>query len=313
MEAKTILRLIKDDIADLEGIAGEFIFETLPSSDEVDLAIVRAKAILKELELLHKYTISVESSLKTVNRIEIPSTETLVPDQAEHEPFELFDREPLDYTEVPKMILDQDQYDPIESDQEPVSDIVEPIAIIELPDQSPSTTVEEDVPVAISSDNFEQDVAVEQVANKEDVVIVDNENLVTSEVINDEELIAVNISDHKEEILVAEVAEAQKTLGETLGEPHQMVNDILSQEKIDSEYQIIPINSIWDGIGINDRFLFIRELFANSSAKFENTVGTLDKLTSIQEAVNYLKLNFKWNKTEASQKFLVLVKRRFTK
>ena len=92
-----------------------------------------------------------------------------------------------------------------------------------------------------------------------------------------------------------------------------MVNDILSQEKIDSEYQIIPINSIWDGIGINDRFLFIRELFANSSAKFENTVGTLDKLTSIQEAVNYLKLNFKWNKTEASQKFLVLVKRRFTK
>ncbi|MEI6678471.1 MAG: hypothetical protein WCL21_07680 [Mariniphaga sp.] len=94
---------------------------------------------------------------------------------------------------------------------------------------------------------------------------------------------------------------------------HQLVNDILSQKKSESGYQIIPINSIWDGIGINDRFLFIRELFENSSAKFETTVTDLDHLATIQDAVNYLKMNFKWTKTEASERFLVLVKRRFTK
>ena len=96
-------------------------------------------------------------------------------------------------------------------------------------------------------------------------------------------------------------------------ESHQLVNDILSQKKSESGYQIIPMNSIWDGIGINDRFLFIRELFENSSAKFETTVTALDQLATIQDAVNYLKMNFKWTKTEASERFLVLVKRRFTK
>jgi hypothetical protein len=128
-----------------------------------------------------------------------------------------------------------------------------------------------------------------------------------------EETVEEEIPDHNEEILAEEFKEEKKTLNEILGESHQMVNDILAPEIDESGYKNIPINSIWDGIGINDRFLFIRELFANSSAKFENTVTALDKLTTIQDAVVYLKMNFKWNKTEASHKFLGLVKRRFTK
>jgi hypothetical protein len=103
-----------------------------------------------------------------------------------------------------------------------------------------------------------------------------------------------------------------KTEENTLGESNKMVNEILSQEKSESGYQIIPIHNIWDGIGINDRILFIRELFGNNSSKFEAAVTTLNQLNTIQEAVSYLKLNFIWRKTEASQKFLALVKRRFT-
>jgi hypothetical protein len=122
-----------------------------------------------------------------------------------------------------------------------------------------------------------------------------------------------DISEHKKEILTIEHSEIKKTLNETLSKPQQLTNDVLSPEKNESGYPIMPINSIWDGIGINDRFLYIRELFANSSAKFETTITALDKLDTIQDAVNYLKLNFKWAKTDASQKFLVLVKRRFTK
>jgi exonuclease V gamma subunit len=56
MEVKKILGLIKEDIAHLEEITNEFSVEKLPSSDDVDLAIIRAKALLTELELLHKLT-----------------------------------------------------------------------------------------------------------------------------------------------------------------------------------------------------------------------------------------------------------------
>ena len=314
MEAKTILRLIKDDIADLEGIAGEFVLESLPSSDEVDLAIVRAKAILKELELLHKYTTAVEDSLKDINRTEIPTIEVSVQDHIDREPFELFNREPYIKNEVTETIQDQDQYEPIVNVQDVELNSIEPEKIEESPDSELTALVsEEEVVVPEKPLETIPEIIDEQPDNIDDGVVVLKESISDDVIPEEENLMAVNISDNKVEILVEEVEEAQKTLGETLVDSHQVVNDILSQEKIESEYQIIPINSIWDGIGINDRFLFIRELFANSSAKFENTIGTLDKLNSIQEAVEYLKMNFKWNKTEASQKFLVLVKRRFTK
>jgi hypothetical protein len=107
-------------------------------------------------------------------------------------------------------------------------------------------------------------------------------------------------------------AAEKKTEDDTNGESHQLVTDILSQEKSESGYKIIPIKSIRDGIGINDRYLFVRELFENNSSKFDTTVTAIDGLTTIQDAVSYLKMNFKWHKSEASQKFLVLVKRRFT-
>ena len=95
-------------------------------------------------------------------------------------------------------------------------------------------------------------------------------------------------------------------------ESQQLVNEILVQETSESGYPLIRLQSIRNGIGINDRHQFIRDLFEQDSAKFEATVAALDKLSTIQEAVNYLKLNFKWVKSDASHKFLILVKRRFT-
>ena len=56
MEAKKILCLIKDDISHLEEITRELTGEILPPPDDVDLAIVRAKALITELELLRKLT-----------------------------------------------------------------------------------------------------------------------------------------------------------------------------------------------------------------------------------------------------------------
>ena len=71
-----------------------------------------------------------------------------------------------------------------------------------------------------------------------------------------------------------------------------------------------PVQSLKKAIGLNDRFMFTRELFENNSDKFDETINALDKAENIVDAVEYLEQNFKWKKNDASLKFMELVKRR---
>lgn len=297
MEVKTLLRLVKDDIAHLEGITSDFLLESLPSSDEVELALVRANALLRELELLRKIAVKHEHVAVSIELSDVPNDETPQQEDSGQDHFELFTRENNGDTEALLLIpVQQDEpEDPDDFEQ------VSPIIIEERVADLLTSNVEPDETFA--------DTVEEPMENLEEATFDREETTeVTSAIIEVEA-----VPEHEAEILAEEFKEVKKTLNESLGESHQMVNDILSPEKDETGYKIVPINSIWDGIGINDRFLFIRELFANSSAKLENTVTALDHLDSIQDAVTYLKMNFKWNKAEASQKFLVLVKRRFAK
>jgi hypothetical protein len=99
----------------------------------------------------------------------------------------------------------------------------------------------------------------------------------------------------------------------TLDGKGQMIPGFVAGQRREIKFEEIPLKSMQEGIGINDRYLFIRELFGNEPDKFDETIGILDGLTEIEEAVGYLKQNFRWSKSEAGQKFLNLVKRRFRK
>ncbi|HEY3390045.1 MAG TPA: hypothetical protein VGK38_10775, partial [Prolixibacteraceae bacterium] len=87
MEAKTLLRLIKDDIAHLESITSDFSTESLPSSDEVELARVRASALLRELELLHKIATRQEISSNVFQLTKEPKYEFAGQYHSGQEPF----------------------------------------------------------------------------------------------------------------------------------------------------------------------------------------------------------------------------------
>ena len=73
-----------------------------------------------------------------------------------------------------------------------------------------------------------------------------------------------------------------------------------------------PIKTLREGLNLNDRYLFQRELFGNDKSRLDETIAALDRLDNIQEAVSYLKANFKWVRSEASERFVQLVKRRFS-
>jgi len=106
--------------------------------------------------------------------------------------------------------------------------------------------------------------------------------------------------------------EANHRLGDSFSK-EKSINDLIDIEDSKLEHKISnrPLESIKKAIGINDRFQYIRELFEGNAEKFIDTVAELDEKTDINEAVDYLKKNFKWKKNETSLKFVNLVKRRF--
>ena len=77
-----------------------------------------------------------------------------------------------------------------------------------------------------------------------------------------------------------------------------------------------PIKELKAAIGINEKFLFINELFDGNLQEYNNSIAALNQCQSYSEATTFIKNNlsgkYKWeeeNKYVLS--FLDLVKRRF--
>ncbi len=107
--------------------------------------------------------------------------------------------------------------------------------------------------------------------------------------------------------------EANHRLGDSFTK-EKSVNDLIDTENSNLEHKLsnLPVESIKTAIGINDKFQYIRELFEGNADIFNKAVAELDMKNNIDEAVDYLKHNFKWKKNETSLKFVNLVKRRFS-
>jgi len=95
----------------------------------------------------------------------------------------------------------------------------------------------------------------------------------------------------------------------------QPINETLAQQKtennLSSKLQTAPLNSISSGIGLNDKFLYIRELFGSDNVLYNNAIKHLDSADSLKDALNYIHQNFDWDeKNETARKLIHLVHRR---
>ncbi|TSA31954.1 MAG: hypothetical protein D4R64_17025 [Porphyromonadaceae bacterium] len=96
------------------------------------------------------------------------------------------------------------------------------------------------------------------------------------------------------------------------------LNDALGKQKpvhdVASSITDIPIADIWSAVTINERFLFIRELFGNDPEGFKNTVTLLNSLGSWEAAKKFMTDRFEWDKNNpVAVDFLNVVRRRFLK
>ena len=111
-----------------------------------------------------------------------------------------------------------------------------------------------------------------------------------------------------------EKEEEEKKETEPSYQKDRSLNDAIGENKAtEPNLSNSPITSLRAAIGLNDRFLFIKEIFNNNSEKYNTIIDQLDKMETIQQAVDYLKVNLSLQKNETSMKFVDLLKRRFTK
>lgn len=88
------------------------------------------------------------------------------------------------------------------------------------------------------------------------------------------------------------------------------------QQEVASRLTEAPIRDLRKAIGINDRYVFINELFRGDEAMYERSVKTINNFSIYQEAYFWmereLKLKLGWgDEKHAAQLFYQLVRRRF--
>lgn len=116
----------------------------------------------------------------------------------------------------------------------------------------------------------------------------------------------------EEELELEESAPIEKqAFGEKFVQGKSVNDLLLEQARPDSKFSNMPVSNLQAVIGINDRFLFTRELFDGNGERFSETIKKLDAMGNLHDAATYLRENYKWKKTETSLKFIELVKRRF--
>jgi hypothetical protein len=77
---------------------------------------------------------------------------------------------------------------------------------------------------------------------------------------------------------------------------------------------IKPVSDLMAAIALNDRFTFVRELFNNDKASFENAIAVLNNSANFNEAYNFMSQQFNWDMdSEPVQLLLDIIRRKFIK
>ena len=109
-----------------------------------------------------------------------------------------------------------------------------------------------------------------------------------------------------------------KEVNEAIGQ-QESLNDKLKENRTEVMHIIkdTPVRDLRKAIGINDRFVFINELFRGDEPMYERSIKTINSFNIYPEAEYWmnreLKIKLGWDDTrETVRHFYQLVKRRFS-
>lgn len=110
-----------------------------------------------------------------------------------------------------------------------------------------------------------------------------------------------------------------KELNETMGLNESSLNDKLKDSVVEIGHKLTdsPIRDLRKAIGINDRYLFINDLFRGDEVMYERSLKTINSFRMFPEAEYWiereLKVKLGWEEHKATTRhFYQLVRRRFS-
>lgn len=114
-----------------------------------------------------------------------------------------------------------------------------------------------------------------------------------------------------------ELEEAERISGEGIGNRQELVVDKARPDWYDWEVDIPGpyIEDIRDGIGLNDRILFLNELFYGDEEAFASAISALNGMGRLVDAVEYIRERYpQWDEeSDEVYRFYMTVRRRFNK
>ncbi len=91
------------------------------------------------------------------------------------------------------------------------------------------------------------------------------------------------------------IAPAATTLADTIAAPAALAD----------EMHHTPIRSLREGIGLNDKFLMIRDLFDGDGEAYEEAITALDALPTLDDCMIHIIENYAWNPDSEGSKFIM--------
>lgn len=159
--------------------------------------------------------------------------------------------------------------------------------------------VAEDGAVGLAEDGIEEDEVAEQahgeVGEFDELVEIEDEEYFLEE--DTEDTVGNIVYEHQQERV--------------------LVVDKARPEWYDWEVDIPGafIDDIWDGIGLNDRMLFLRELFDGNEEGFRETVAALNNMERLAQVTEFIRERYpQWDEeSDEVYRFYMTVRRRFNK
>jgi len=117
-----------------------------------------------------------------------------------------------------------------------------------------------------------------------------------------------------EEITLESVAPAATVLGDVINHDVQTLADTLAapRDRASELRRSEPVTDLRKAIGINDKFLLIRDLFGGDGEAYEQAIGTLNDCADFDDCMIYIAENYAWNPNSDGVKLLMeLLERKF--
>ena len=184
------------------------------------------------------------------------------------------------------------------------------------PSETPTEEVKEEIneepTVFTSGDEIEMEVKDEELGERskeEEEIKNEEEEVKYEEEVKEEEIVYEpvvigDMTDHDDSGFELEQPE-------TVGERYQQGQE----ETVGERLQHSSVRDLQSAIGINDKFLFVNELFGGSMEKYNRSIENLNDLKTLNGALIYLnelRIELQWNSSnEAYKKLLELVHRKF--